>query len=223
MIYITGDTHGELSIKRLKALNDKATKDDIVIICGDFGLVFNNEQTPAEKWWLNWLSNKPWTTVFCRGNHENHPKLDLFPTVDMFDDVVGVIAPNVYELKTGHIYNIQGKRTFVFGGAESIDKNRRIQGVSWWPEEIPSVKMFNDAYDKVIQDVNFDLVITHTAPESVIRKIPEFKGVKVGDPVAKMLDAFYDVIKYDKWYCGHWHEDFKEKPIRFIYDDIDSV
>ena len=40
MVYITGDTHGDLSLfknPKLKKLND----DDILIICGDFGFLWD--------------------------------------------------------------------------------------------------------------------------------------------------------------------------------------
>lgn len=69
MIYITGDTHGALSMNRLNSDNfpqgKELTKDDYVIICGDFGLVWNNNG--EDYWWRRWLDNKPWTTLFVDG------------------------------------------------------------------------------------------------------------------------------------------------------------
>lgn len=35
------------------------------------------------------------------------------------------------------MYDIEGKRIFVFGGAYSIDKAMRTPGKSWWPDEMP--------------------------------------------------------------------------------------
>ena len=43
MVYITGDTHGDLSLfknPKLKKLND----DDILIICGDFGFLWDGSE-----------------------------------------------------------------------------------------------------------------------------------------------------------------------------------
>ena len=47
MIYITGDTHGDLSHfkdPKLKRLGEK----DIVIVCGDFWLSFGTPTTPRK-------------------------------------------------------------------------------------------------------------------------------------------------------------------------------
>ena len=46
MIYITGDTHGTIDIRKLldNQITEKMTKDDYVIICGDFGLVWNHKK-----------------------------------------------------------------------------------------------------------------------------------------------------------------------------------
>lgn len=45
-VFITGDTHG------------------------DFGGVWNG--SPEENYWLDWLEDKPFTTLFISGNHENY-------------------------------------------------------------------------------------------------------------------------------------------------------
>ena len=41
MIYVTGDTHGEFG--RIVEFDNKLKKGDSVIICGDFGFVFRND------------------------------------------------------------------------------------------------------------------------------------------------------------------------------------
>lgn len=47
------------------------TKDDYVIICGDFGGVWDYKiSSPSENYWLDWLNDKPFTTLFVDGNHE---------------------------------------------------------------------------------------------------------------------------------------------------------
>lgn len=46
------------------------TKQDYVIICGDFGGVWDGSK--REKYWLDWLEDKPFTTLFVSGNHENY-------------------------------------------------------------------------------------------------------------------------------------------------------
>lgn len=51
-------------------------RDDCTIICGDFGGLWAD--TPAEAYWLDCLEEKPFTTLFVDGNHENFDRLTDF-------------------------------------------------------------------------------------------------------------------------------------------------
>lgn len=48
MVYITGDTHGEIDVHKLTKKNfpiqKQMTKDDSLIICGDFGCVWDGQK-----------------------------------------------------------------------------------------------------------------------------------------------------------------------------------
>jgi hypothetical protein len=44
------------------------TKDDYVIVCGDFGIW---DDSKRKRYWLKWLDEKPFTTLFVDSNHEN--------------------------------------------------------------------------------------------------------------------------------------------------------
>ena len=83
-VYVTGDIHGWLDIGKLTPdrwpQGEKLRKSDFLVICGDFGLVWTNPPTLEEKFFLDWLDNRPWTTLFIDGNHENYDLLDSFPT-----------------------------------------------------------------------------------------------------------------------------------------------
>ena len=81
MIFVTGDTHGEHDIHKLNTIGfpeqKGLTRDDYVIICGDFGVVWNDDA--CDRYWLEWLENKPWTTLWIDGNHENFDLLRKYP------------------------------------------------------------------------------------------------------------------------------------------------
>ena len=54
-------------------------ENDFVVICGDFGGVWDPclaefGETPAERYALDWLEEKPFTTLFVPGNHENYDR-----------------------------------------------------------------------------------------------------------------------------------------------------
>ena len=96
MLYLTGDTHGDFRRFREGEFPelDKLTKADYVIICGDFGGVWNKSR--EQEYWLNWLEKeKPYTTLFIDGNHENHADLLRFAPRGMFDVVKASLAGSV--------------------------------------------------------------------------------------------------------------------------------
>lgn len=82
-VYVTGDVHGraEYGASRFAfkswPLGRTLTRDDVVIVAGDFGFVWDGSN--AERYWLDWFESKPWTTCFVDGNHENHHALAELP------------------------------------------------------------------------------------------------------------------------------------------------
>ena len=79
IIWITGDTHGGW-IHRLNMDSfpeqREMTKEDYVIVLGDFGIW---RDSPQQRWYLNWLEERNFTTLFIDGNHENYDILDAYP------------------------------------------------------------------------------------------------------------------------------------------------
>ncbi len=84
-IFITGDTHGDFTRFKKKIFYEQAelTKDDCVMIAGDFGGIWDGS-AEERHWldWLDWLEAKPFTTLFVSGNHENFDMLAEFPIED---------------------------------------------------------------------------------------------------------------------------------------------
>ncbi|MBM6867099.1 hypothetical protein [Collinsella tanakaei] len=80
-----------------------------------------------EKYWLDWLGDRPWTTLFVDGNHECFPHLAELPVSDRWGGRVQVYPdhPSIIHLMRGEIYDIDGARIFAMGGAASHDKQWR--------------------------------------------------------------------------------------------------
>nr|WP_316613361.1 metallophosphoesterase [uncultured Ruminococcus sp.] len=114
MIFVTGDCHGEFQKLSTAAFPEQRemTKDDIVIICGDFGAIWDCDGVSnAEKYWLNWLDEKPFTTVFVDGNHENFDRLNSeFEVVDFHGGKAHKLNDSVYHLMRGEIFDFEGKK-----------------------------------------------------------------------------------------------------------------
>lgn len=231
MIFITGDTHGEIDIHKLSSKKwpeGKAlSKKDYLIIAGDFGLLWTREDK-TEKYWLKWLDDKPWTTLVVDGNHENHDRLAELPIEVKFNGTVGKISDSVYHLKRGHIYRIEDKSFFTMGGAKSIDKKHRKPGISWWPGEVPSAEEKEEGYKNLeAVDGKVDFIISHTAPETLIKIYFAHIGLSSQfdelDPTRFFLEDVFRMCPKAEMYCGHWHDDWDSGRFHMLYHSIRRI
>ena len=214
-VFITGDIHGNYDIRKLNAKNfdaDDLTKDDYLIICGDFGVVWDYRgQNDEEKYWLDWLENKPWTTLFVDGNHECFSRLNNeFPIEEWHDGNIHKIRDSIYHLMRGQVFDIEGHTFFTMGGAPSHDVEYRTKGKSWWPEEVPSQEE-RDAAIKKLEEYNWkvDYVITHDAPSRIadilLTMIHDYS--RDTNEYTDWLQYIDDNLEFKRWFFGHYHID----------------
>jgi len=117
--------------------------------------------------------------------------------------------PFVAYLKRGKVYNIDGYKCLVLGGALSIDKSYRKPGKTWWELEYWTEKEKQDLFTLLKTENSFDFVLTHTGPERINRLLfsdPDY-SLKFNDEIAIMNARIDAQIKCLKWWCGHWHCD----------------
>lgn len=209
MIYVTGDTHANIDISKLNTSKfpqqKSMTKDDYLIVCGDFGLVWDG--SAREIYWQDWLTSKNFTTLFIDGNHENFDILYRIPISEKFGGYVREIAPDIYHLERGQVLTIDGKKIFVMGGARSHDREYRIEHISWWEQEMPSTDEMKRAMQAL--DINgweVDYVITHCAPRKVQQMICSWYE---NDPLVSFLERVRADLKFNRWYFGHYHVDMQ--------------
>ena len=208
MIYITGDTHiptsdiQKLGSRRFGEQKD-LTKEDFVIICGDFGGVWNGGN--EEKYWLGWLDKKSFTTLFIDGNHENFDMLNRYETEDFCGGMSHKITDSIRHLMRGYVFEICGIRIFTFGGAASHDKDYRTEGQNWWKEEMPSHTELERARKALAECGNsVDVILTHCAPTSIQKIIaPDYAVNELTD----FLEEIKNSVSYKKWFFGHYHID----------------
>lgn len=252
-LYITGDCHAQFNKFSTKNFPEQKnlTKDDYVIICGDFGGVWNYlGETNDEKYWLDWLNDKPFTTLFVDGNHENMDRLKKYPRMKYHGGMAHKIRDSVLHLMRGYIFDFGGKKFFTFGGAQSHDiqdgildpkhyhslsdlvkvynwrtkqgEMLRIKGISWWKEELPTTAEM-DRGIKNLESVDWkvDYVITHCAPFSISSRM-------YPDDSDKLTLYFDELIKrgllFRGWWFGHYHQrkDFDYK-YHMIFNEIERI
>lgn len=226
-LFVIGDTHGSLELKKLSnkrfPLARELDRDDVLLITGDAGFMWDN--TPETRYWDDWTEDRPFTIVACFGNHENYDAIRALPAEEWCGGIVRKVRPHVMYLENGEFFNICGHTIFVQGGAESIDKAYRKEGRSWWAAEIPSRAEFEHAAE-VLERANFnvDIIISHTAPNSMINKVDRF--MPRYDDVTNFLNKFvFRNTTWKQWLCGHFHIDrsFPDDKFHFLYNDIIEI
>lgn len=227
-IYVTGDTHGDFRRFRADIFPEQRglTKDDFVIVCGDFGIW---DDSPEERYWLDWLNDKPFTTLFVTGNHSNYELLARLPVQAWQGGQVQFVRPSVVHLMRGQVYSLFGYRFFTMGGARSHDiqggilqpddpllsrkiRRLRLRGLpyriehkSWWKQELPSQAEYQTARQNLAAvQHTVDFVITHCAPTSVQQKLDAFGYVP--DALTDFLDEVAQTCSFRKWFFGHYHQ-----------------
>lgn len=127
MVYITGDTHGDFN--RVIEFQRKMhlTKQDTLIILGDAGINYSGGMRDVDC--KEFLSTFPFTIFCIHGNHEMRPTDVMgYTTKEYCGGTVYYEEdyPNILFAKDGEIYNLDGFKCLVIGGAYSVDKWHRV-------------------------------------------------------------------------------------------------
>jgi len=252
MIFVTGDTHADFS-HRFNTENfpeqKEMTKDDYVIICGDFGGIFAvGWENRQEKHWLDWFESRNYTLLFVDGNHENFDRLNGYPVKEWHGGKVHEIRPHVLHLMRGQIFEINGKKIFAFGGASShdvsggildtedpdfkkkkkaLDKDwepYRIDHLTWWKQELATDEEMEEG-EKNLKAHNYkvDYIITHCCASDTQTLLGG--NLFIPDRQTDFFAYFVkEYVSYDKWFFGHYHgdEEINDKEI-LVYEKMIRV
>ena len=229
MIYITGDTHRKF--ERVQDFCEKMNTsiDDVLIILGDAGINYHLDESDVN---LKQVLSKLPITLFCiHGNHEARPH-----TIESYKEMTwrgGTVYiepkyPNILFAKDGEIYDFDGKKAIIIGGAYSVDKEvRLIKGWRWFKDEQPGrwakrrvEKQLND------NDWTIDIVLSHTSPlkyEPTEVFIPWLDQSKVDKSTEFWLDTIENRLDYEKWYAGHYHTEKKIDKLEFMFNNFTEL
>ena len=212
MIYITGDTHGN-QVLWDACINNSLRDGDTVIVLGDFGFGFFDGRFWSEEMFCDYLAGQKYTVLFIDGNHENFERLNAYPVEQWNGGRVHYIRKNVIHLMRGEIYEIDGKKVFCLGGGYSSDREYRVPGRTWWPQEMPNDEEYKNA-TKNLADSGFSInyILTHTAPADTVKYMsrlnPEIKNTVAEElPLTGYLQWMAEKADYSRWYFGHFHID----------------
>ena len=250
MIFITGDIHGDPTRFSMENFPEQKemTKDDYMIILGDFGLVWNcGLESKEEKYWLKWLEEKPFTTLFIDGNHENHDRLDAYPVEIWKCGKVHFIRPSVIHLMRGQVFHIDDLSFFTFGGARSHDisagildpedpdfrkKKRmldrdhvfyRVKRRSWWEREMPSEEEMQEGIVNLKKEGNkVDYILTHCTYNALLPQLDGGAGMYKKDYLSDYFQEIKQTVDFKHWLFGHFHvnKTFQWEKASCLYEQI---
>ena len=137
-IVVAGDWHGDEEwavsvIRRVPSLL-AGESQRLILHLGDFGIwpdkageVYLDRVSEA----LAGAGAELW---FVDGNHEDFDRLDQLDRKPGPDGRVTVV-PRIMHLPRGYRWSWQGLTWLACGGAVSLDRAVRVEGVDWWPQE----------------------------------------------------------------------------------------
>ena len=207
-VYVTGDKHQEYAGLFTMADKLNLNENDYVIVLGDMGLFWRHDKRDANSFIKYFEENYNFNLYFVDGNHENFKILN---SLDEDENHMGYISEHIRHLKRGRRYNIGGKDILAIGGADSVDKFRRTEGLSWWKDEA----ITDEDVDR-IDAGHYDYVLSHTCPTSVFEANKMYlctlgNIVDDNNPEFKIsnnkLEQVLNFITFNKWYFGHYHVD----------------
>lgn len=179
-----GDIHGKFSPFQTFARRVLGRGVAVVQI-GDFGHGFFDPGTAADT--QDFFRENMGTCGFIRGNHDDPEICRMMP---------GWIPD-------GH-HDPAWDIMFV-GGAYSVDRHLRTEGLDWWADEECSITELNGIVDRYAA-VKPRIMVTHDAPSAAIEAV--FPNVRLFRPLSRTVQTFnsmFEVHCPDTWFFGHWH------------------
>lgn len=233
-VFVTGDTHGDIDDTHTRiqwrlenfpprTVDDNfiQSRDTVLIILGDFGGNFGGGRTEDDIKFKQMLEDMGITYFVIRGNHDQRPSNlfngDTWHFEQMFDGPTYVenAFPHIhYAMDYPWVYNIEGNKTLVLPGANSVDKDWRLEyekklGVRlWFPDEQMTAAEREYVWTLCkLNDYKFDLILSHTCPWARIPKGGVNGWGNIDNTMEYLFDDIDQKVEYKSWFWGHHHID----------------
>mgnify|MGYP003434407371 CR=1 FL=1 len=164
-----------------------------------------------------------------RGNHDNPLFWNYTYNVEGH---LSWTALQVHLVKDYTVLKIEGNHVLFIGGAVSIDRHERTEGVDWWKDEVVEQRSDEDLARLATKKI--DVVITHSAP-SYAYPIDSYKNdyypqlerdtASERTYLQKVYDVLNSVHPIKHWCYGHFHKAKTEYiwPTKFQCCDIEAI
>lgn len=201
-ILVVGDIGGDLEWLEGQVIPyAQATGCAMIMQCGDFGFVWDKETVAQGLDNVHRLLEAAGLTLtFLPGNRENHPLLEwLAVAADRNEDGHAMLRPTICYTGRVSAWTWDGVRMAAVGCAPSVDRDRRITGTSWWPEEM----LRPDEAAAAAQLGPVDILFSHDAPIGVpLHLMPDLASTVHRTYMAQIGEALVPAY----WFHAHYNE-----------------
>lgn len=209
-LLLAGDIHGNLHWH--KRIIDYAVRLKVrhIMQLGDYGVWHGSGGERYLKGASDYAVENDVIVFFLPGNHENYVMLEEYATWEKNEDGHVEILPNIFYVGKVNAWNWHGKRFAAIGGAVSIDKEWRTEGVSWWPQEQLTLeeRQLAHSLDPV------DYLLSHDCPTTI--PMPNLINNIDSHKHRQAMNRIADALRPKQWFHGHMHF-----PCTYTYRDID--
>lgn len=231
MLYFTGDVHGNIKglLYRLDRMGIPHTPDQIIVLLGDVGV--NYLQNIADYVNKKRLQDSGRTYFCIHGNHEMRPE-----SITSYQELLGNFGmvyveqefPNLQFAKDGELYDLEGYKTLVLGGAYSVDKFYRLEcGARWFADEQITPERRKAILKQITTFGQLDLVLSHTCPYSWQPTDLFLNGLDqstVDNSMEKWLEEVETHLNYRHWLFAHFHDDRKiNSKVTMLFNTIKNI
>ena len=227
MIYYYGDLHGSIFELKWYCKIKNMSRQDTFILLGDVGANYSGGK--QDRKYKASFGRLPPTFLCIHGNHEQRPEhIETYKQKEWNGGTVWYEEAYPYLLfaKDGEIYDIEGVKHLVIGGAYSVDKYYRLRnGYNWWADEQPSDETKRYVEQQAAHKT-VDIILSHTCPfkyEPTEAFLPGVDQSTVDASTEHWLDAIEETVNYKAWLCGHWHIDKQIDRLCFLYRKVKTV
>lgn len=185
---LVGDVHSLFYDYKRKVQNS-GVKTSLQL--GDFGLGFPNGLDHVD------MSDVEGIHLFIRGNHDN-------PSVCRVDKCYA----GDYGVLEGSFIDGFFDKLFFISGAWSIDREWRIENVSWWSDEQLSYEELSKAIDKY-EDVKPEIICAHECPTFVLHRL--YSSNFIPSRTSQALEQMINIHKPSYFFFAHHHFSWRKE------------
>jgi len=168
-----GDTHGDPAWVSKGLIQANSDGCDHVVQVGDFGIWPGDNGRTFENKVADLVETNKMPLYIVPGNHDCYDIIELLPV----DPETGWLMwrPNVWVAPRGLVWTWGGVRFGALGGAVSVDSDRRVEGVSWWPQEAITYGQVQHLLDNAGAR-GVDILVVHDTPQGAHEWVTEEKS-----------------------------------------------